>query len=381
MKIIAWYLPQFHTIPENDAWWGEGFTEWTNVKAAKSYHSGQIQPRVPLNDNYYNLLDDEVKRWQVNLAKEYGVYGFAMYHYWFDGKLLLEKPVEQYLANKALDLPFCICWANEHWTNRWIASKESILIEQHYGDEAQWKDHFEYLLPFLRDERYIRVDGKPLVIIYRPELIDRLNDMMDLWQALARGNGLPGLSLAYQGEKWDLSAGIKKDDSRFDLNIEFQPSKVFNAYRHGRHRLLSGIQSILPKRLENSKLVYKLKEAFVRNDESGTAFDFDELWKTVLNTAPVDGKSVPGAFVGWDNSPRKKEQGIFIRNVTPQKFEKYLAAQIRRTRNVYHKDMLFLYAWNEWAEGGYLEPDRQYGYGFLEAIRGALKETGEWPVR
>lgn len=380
MKIIAWYLPQFHEIPENNEWWGKGFTEWVNVKKGKVYHEGQIQPRVPLNKNYYNLLDDDVKKWQVELAKKYGIYGFAMYHYWFDGKLLLEKPVEQYLKNKELDLPFCICWANEHWTNRWIANKESILIEQHYGDKKQWKDHFEYLLPFFKDTRYIKIDGKPLMIIYRPELFDCLNDMMDYWQELALQNGLKGLSLAYQGEKWDLVPNDKKDDSRFEYDIEFQPIKAFNIDRHGRHKLLSKMQQLVPEKFQQSRIYYVLKERFARNDEkNGLRYDFDELWKRVLKMEPISKKSVPGAFVGWDNSPRKKENGVYIVNTSPEKLKKYLVQQIYRAKNIYHKDMIFMYAWNEWAEGGYLEPDELFKYGMLEAVRDALLETNEWP--
>lgn len=151
MKVIAFYLPQFHEIPENNEWWGKGFTEWVNVKKAKPLYRGQNQPRVPLQRNYYNLEDVSVQEWQVELAKKYGVYGFCMYHYWFNGHLLLEKPVEQYLKNNKLDLPFCLCWANENWTNVWAAGGNKILISQTYGDKNEWKKHFDYFLPFFKD--------------------------------------------------------------------------------------------------------------------------------------------------------------------------------------------------------------------------------------
>ena len=160
MKIIAFYLPQFHNIPENDEWWGDGFTEWTNVKKAKPLYEGHMQPRVPLGGNYYNLLDDNVKIWQADLAKKYGVYGFCYYHYWFNGKMLLEKPMEQMLANKEVDIPFCICWANEPWTKAWVGDERKLLIAQEYGQEEEWKQHFMYLLPFFKDERYITKNGK-----------------------------------------------------------------------------------------------------------------------------------------------------------------------------------------------------------------------------
>ena len=171
MKIIAFYLPQFHNIPENDEWWGNGFTEWTNVKKAKPIFEGHQQPKVPLNNNYYNLLDDNVKVWQADLAKKYGVYGFCYYHYWFNGKMLLEKPMEQMLENKEVDIPFCISWANEPWTKAWVGDEKKMLIAQEYGQEEEWKEHFMYLLPFFKDERYIKKDGKPFFIFYRPDIV------------------------------------------------------------------------------------------------------------------------------------------------------------------------------------------------------------------
>ncbi|RRQ78488.1 glycoside hydrolase family 99-like domain-containing protein, partial [Enterococcus faecium] len=198
MRVIAFYLPQFHEIPENNEWWGEGFTEWTNVKTARPLYSGHYQPREPINDNYYDLLNDDVKEWQVSIAKKNGIYGFCFYHYWFDGKMLLEKPVEQFLKNKNLDINFCLSWANEPWTKAWVSKNDSILIEQNYGNEENWEKHFDYLLPFFKDSRYICNDGKPLFVIYRPEQIGCLNEMLDYWQILAKKNGLAGIDFAYQ---------------------------------------------------------------------------------------------------------------------------------------------------------------------------------------
>ena len=378
MKIIAWYLSQFHEIPENNEWWGEGFTEWTNVKKAKKYHEGQYQPRVPLNNNYYNLLDDDVKKWQVELAKKHGVYGFCMYHYWFDGKLLLEKPVEQYLANKELDLPFCLCWANEHWTTQWKEDKYKILIEQRYGGKKEWKEHFDYLLPFFKDERYIKVDNKPFVIIFKPEFIEDINEMMDYWQELAKENGLPGLTLAYQGFGIDYKK--KKDDSRFQYNIENQPSAAFTDSRRKHYKGLRKIEDLLPGYVVNSKLLFGVKRFFVKSvSKKEQIYDYDAVWTSILERKPSSEKSVPGAFVDWDNSPRKEERGVFIRNVSPEKFKHYLKQQIIHARDVYKKDMMFMFAWNEWCEGGYLEPDEKHGHGYLEAIRDALMECDEFP--
>lgn len=377
MKIIAFYLPQFHNIPENDEWWGDGFTEWTNVKKAKPIFEGHDQPRVPLNNNYYNLLDDDVKIWQAELAKKYGIYGFCYYHYWFDGKLLLEKPMEQMLKNKKIDIPFCVCWANEPWTRAWVGEKKTIL-PQRYGEKKEWKEHFEYLLPFFKDERYIKEEGKPLVVIYRPEIINVLNEMLDYWNELAVEAGFPGLKYAYQANGMDMESKEKRNDSRFDYDIEFQPSYAFTKLNQNTLPLLRKIKRKV------SHFVEEHTGATLRFIGSGkiaslNRVDYDEAWKTILNTKPESEINVPGAFVDWDNTPRHGERGRVYMNYSPEKFKKYLSAQIKRAKDVYHKDMIFMYAWNEWAEGGYLEPDESRGYANLEAIRDALKENNEFP--
>ena len=241
MKIIAFYLPQFHNIPENDEWWGDGFTEWVNVKKSKPLYEGHYQPRIPLNNNYYNLLDDDVKKWQVDLAKKYGVYGFCYYHYWFSGHMLLEKPMEQMLMNKEIDLPFCICWANEPWTKAWVGDAKKVLIPQNYGREKEWKEHFDYLLPFLRDPRYITVGDKPLLVLYRPEIVGCLNEMLDYWNKLAIESGFKhGICFAYQNIDFDMIKG--KDDSRFDYNIEFEPLYAYRDMFANQHKYLKAIR-------------------------------------------------------------------------------------------------------------------------------------------
>ena len=168
MKIIAFYLPQFHCFPENDAWWGTGFTEWNNVRSAQPLFKNHNQPRVPLDNNYYDLTETENLRWQAHLAQKYGVYGFCYYHYWFNGKLLMEKPMEQMLSDKEIQLPFCICWANENWTKAWAKRSKEVLIAQNYENKEDWKKHFEYLEKFFKDKRYIKCNGKPLLVICRP---------------------------------------------------------------------------------------------------------------------------------------------------------------------------------------------------------------------
>ncbi len=374
MKIIAFYLPQFHDIPENDQWWGKGFTEWVNVKNAKPVYEGHEQPRVPLNKNYYNLLDDEVKVWQANLAKSYGIYGFCYYHYWFNGKLLLEKPMEQMLKNPKVDIPFCICWANEPWTRAWVGEKK-VLITQEYGEKREWIEHFNYLLPFFKDNRYIKNDNKPFVVIYRPEIIECLNEMLECWTRLARENGFQGIDFAYQNIAFDLEKN--KDDHMFNYNIEFQPHYAFYDLNENKHKVVRGLKRKLSNFLEK-KFGFNLK--FVGDGKLvENRVDYDLAWRAVLDRKPDSEKNIPGAFVGWDNTPRHGKKGRVYVGDTPEKFQKYLTVQIKRTREIYHKDMMFMYAWNEWAEGGYLEPDERYGYRNLEAIKNALEANNEFP--
>lgn len=375
MKTIAFYLPQFHEIPENNEWWGEGFTEWTNMKKAKPLFEGHDQPKVPLNNNYYNLLDPSVQVWQAKLAKKYGIYGFCYYHYWFNGKLLLEKPMEAMLLNPEVDLPFCICWANEPWTKAWVGEKK-VLIPQVYGSKENWEEHFNYLLPFLKDNRYICIDGKPLFVIYRPEAIPQLNEMLDCWTDLAVKNGFKGISFAYQNIDFDLISN--KDDSRFDYNIEFQPLYAEHEASKNTHKYLKLIRRKVARAVEQA-LGFDLMRYGQGFFNKGIIKDYDKMWQIILSMKPDSPKNVPGAFVNWDNTPRKGEKGSVFWKSTPQKFERYFSEQIRRTKTIYKKDMIFIFAWNEWAEGGYLEPDEEYRYGYLEAIKNALEENDEFP--
>lgn len=382
MKIIAFYLPQFHEIPENNEWWGEGFTEWTNVKKAKPLFEGHYQPRIPLNNNYYNLLDNNTLRWQVNLAKEYGISGFCFYHYWFDGHMLLEKPVENYLSDKSLDLPFCICWANEDWTNAWSGKSDKVLITQNYGNADEWERHFNYLLPFLKDDRYIKIDNKPLLIIYRPEIIPCLEEMIDNFRELAVKSGLNGLSIAYQHVHFDLIPDA--DQSMFDYNIEYQPSYALASYSEqmGNKHVFSTKAKKLLKAILNKipygNVLQKLYTKIRRSMGQVIRLQYNEIWDKVIERKPKDEKCIPGAFVDWDNTPRKGNYGLVFQGATPSIFKDYLKKQIIRAKSIYKKDYIFLFAWNEWAEGGYLEPDEKYGYGYLNAIKEALIETDEF---
>lgn len=371
IKTIAFYLPQFHCIPENDAWWGKGFTEWVNVKKAISLFDNHNQPRVPLDNNYYDLSDVDVMGWQAKIAKEHGVYGFCFYHYWFGGKKLLEKPVENYLKDTSIDFPFCISWANEHWTNQWISAKSNVLIEQNYGNEDDWEEHFNYLLPYFKDERYIKRKGKPVIIIYRPELIEKRKEMIEFWRKLAIKNGLSGLCV--MGQRVDVILNSPNTDvSMFNHFIEYQPSTVFVTNKRNNKMItkLKQIKRSIDYKLEKYLPNFKLPST---NSKNGlTILDYDTIWKSILDLKPIATNCIPCAFVDWDNTPRKGDRGIVVHNANPTLFEKYFKLLIQKTRNEYKEDMVFIFAWNEWAEGGYLEPDEKNGYGYLEAIKRSL---------
>lgn len=374
MRVIAFYLPQFHSIPENDEWWGKGFTEWTNVKAAKPLFDGHDQPKEPLDGNYYNLLDNSTIKWQIDLAKKYGVYGFCFYHYWFDGHMLLQKPMENMLNDPELNIPYCISWANENWTNAWKANGDvRTLIQQTYGKEDEWKRHFDYLLPFFKDPNYILEDNKPFFVIYRPEIIPCLNEMLDYWNELAKQNGFDGMVFAYQQLSYHILEG--RDESRFKYNIEYQPGyarydiqmnqesktgQIAFKFRNTVRKIVSGI---------DKKIGTNISAKLTRNTLQ--IENYDSLCNEIVNRKPDSEKAIPGMFVGWDNTPRRGKTGRVCIGSTPEKFAKYMKLQVKNAEENYHKDMIFVFAWNEWAEGGYLEPDETNRYGYLEGIKSA----------
>lgn len=373
MKILAYYLPQFHEIPENNEWWGKGFTEWTNVKKAAPLFPGHNMPRKPLNGNYYNLLEDDVKKWQVELARKYGIYGFCMYHYWFNGHMLLEKPVNQYLENKSLNLPFCLSWANEYWTNGWVSAENKILMAHDNTDEKDWVAHFQYFLPFFKDDRYIKIDGKPLLIIYFPDILQRYDEMIACWKKMAQENGFPGLEVLYQKAMTHFNKAV--DKTCFDGGIEFQPGYYEEKEKSGIHRQLETLRFRIV-----SAIKLKLGISFKKSENHKEVhYSYDEAWEAILALHPDNDKMYPGAFVDWDNTPRKGVRGSLYDEVSPKKFKTYLSAQIKNAREKYKKDYLFIFAWNEWAESGYLEPDEKNGYAYLEAVRDALNENDEFP--
>lgn len=349
IKTIAMYLPQFHEVPENNGWWGEGFTEWTAVRGAKRLYEGHDQPRIPQNGNYYNLLEKDTMLWQSGLMKKYSIDGICMYHYWFkEGKRILEKPAENLLKWTDIDMPFCFCWANVTWARSWSkfqnknvwadiyedkagANPEGILLEQKYGREQQWKAHFEYLVPFFRDERYIKIEGKPVFLIHKPEDIYCLAEMMDYWKKLALENGLTGIYVI----------GLKRDEkgtSFTDAELYHQPTRSIKSNRFLSMNTYNGVR----------------------------VWDYDTIWKEILEDDASE-KTFFEGFVGYDDTPRRGLAGNVIEHATPEKFTYYLAELMAKSE-AYGKEIVFLNAWNEWGEGMHLEPDEKHGEDYLRAI-------------
>ena len=374
MKVIPLYLPQFHTIPENYKWWGKGFTEWVNVKNAKPLFEGHNQPRVPLNDNYYNLSNIETLKWQCKLARDYGIYGFCMYHYWFNGHLLLEKPMEMLLAHPEIDIHYCISWANHDWTDGWKASDRApkILIAHNFDDENDWVAHFNYMLPFFKDSRYISENNKPFMVIYIPNLIRKLDKMLDLWTQMAKDAGFDGLTYIYQSAS--SSFDNSWDRSRFAYGVEMNPGYVNMYFKTGRN--LSAFPRIM-KYSHEIKRIFGIRRSLSLKQKAKEVKreNYDEMWEKILCLRPLpEGpKMIPCAVTDWDNTPRHRMNGTVYDGVTTEKFKNYFKRLVENSKAYYDTDMIFVFAWNEWAEGGYLEPDQKYGFGFLESIRDALE--------
>lgn len=352
VRAIAFYLPQFHRIPENDRWWGEGFTEWTNVRRAKPLFPGHEQPRVPGPLGYYDLTDPRVAEAQSALARSHGVHGFCYYFYWFNGKRLLERPLEAMAARGAPDFPFCVCWANENWTRRWDGLDRDVLMEQRY-DLDDSERLFDEFVRLFRDPRYIRVGGRPLLLVYKTTLIPHLRETVDRWRrrsALA-GTGDPYLVSCETGGHEDaLAAG-------FDALVEFPP------HRH-RAIWLNGVVAGLDPAFEGVLTSYRSQviQSLQRNVGDG-----ERLIRCV--------------FPSWDNTARQPARGTVFLGSSPELFGYWAEAMVRDTRRRLAGDerLMFVNAWNEWAEGCCLEPDARYGAQYLEALRAGL-ERGAGPA-
>lgn len=348
IKTLCMYLPQFHKVAENEEWWGEGFTEWTAVRGAESLFEGHKQPIKPLNENYYDLLEKGIVEWQSELMKKYGIDGQCFYHYYFkDGRRILEKPAENLLQWEDIDMPFCFCWANGSWTRTWSnlkgnswASKfenknnikdDGLLIEQRYGREDEWKAHFDYLLPFFRDERYIRVNDSPIFLIYSPRAIPCLPQMVDYWNELAVEQNIPGI--------YFIGMNSKKHICGMNAMILHAPHMAWRL-----DNPIGGIHRI----------------------------DYDDMWKNIREAKPIDGcRTYYCGVPNVDNTPRMgRYGGVLFKNFTIDKFYKGMCDIYKKSIEE-GNEFVFVNSWNEWGEGMQIEPDEEYGYAKLEAIHKA----------
>ena len=377
-RIIGLYLPQYHPIPENDEWWGKGFTEWINVAKARPQFRGHYQPRIPADLGFYDLRVPEVREQQADLAREAGLEGFCYYHYWFgNGKQLLERPFNEVLASGKPTLPFCLCWANHDWTNKtWTKGtslrRDSMIMKMEYSMDDH-RQHFMALLPAFRDQRYITVDGKPLFAVWAPNDIPQVEQFIELWQQMARDNGLPGIHfVGYTPNASGRSVSGKKlslwatDESAQHYNILL--NKGFDAV------MSSGLfraQSVCQGKLR--MLAYYLaKNTFLpasnRTDYAKTMKHYyvpEDAWENVY----------PTLLPQWDRTPRAGARTNPLTNSTPEKFQKTVEEALALVRNKQPEhQILFLKAWNEWGEGNYVEPDQKYGHGYIQAIRQAIEK-------
>ncbi len=356
-KLLAFLLPQFHAIPENDAWWGEGFTEWTNVRKALSLFPGHRQPRVPLNARYYNLLDENCRKWQADLARAHGIHGFCYYHYWFAGRRLLERPLNAVLELKKPDFPFCLAWANEPWTRIWDGSENEVLMPQGYGGRSDWEAHFRTLEKAFHDPRYIRVNGCPVILIYRSASIVDCADMLDCWRTMAVNSGLGGLHVVSM-----LTAfGADPRSSLFDAFSEFEPF-------HTRDHL--PFSAKVYEKAANVACRFAWK-ATGTGPYAPRSLDYRRIWRE-LSKRPLPANHYAGAFVDWDNSPRKNLQtSLVMRNFDLATFRSGFEALYRKA-SMASSEFVFINAWNEWGEGTYLEPDQENGTAILEIIKSVV---------
>lgn len=368
-KVVAFYLPQYHPIPENDKAYGKNFTEWVNVKKALPLFENHNQPRIPLENNYYSLLDENTMIEQSKLAKSYGIYGFCYYHYWFkNGKKLLEKPLEMMLNTKEIDIPFMLCWANENWTKHWDGGNNEIIVEQDYGDYDDLINHIDYLCRFFRDKRYIKIDDKPVLVIYKPEIIPNLKKIVDIIKKRVIENGLPGIVLISQYPDYYFS---NRNNDYFDYHIQFQPKFIQDYEVEEKNLIRRKIKHFMLSHNMNQIYQVLLKKYQSKKKKALIHRDYCEDWKKIIDFQVTDEKLMAGAFVDWDNTPRNKN-GLVYDNVNPQLFERFFSSLVKKVNEEYSTEFIFINAWNEWAEGAYLEADEKNQYGYLEAIKRVL---------
>lgn len=372
-KVVAMYLPQYHEIPENNEFWGQGFTDWVSVRKAEPLFNKHVQPKVPLRRNYYDLSKVEILRWQAKVAKEYGVYGFCFYHYWFENsKTVLETPARNLLEHRDIDVSFCFAWDNTSWVrswskfdgNAWAPKYENrevddlgreYLLKLDYGQEEEWERHFEFLLPYFKDDRYIKKDGKPVFIFFSTFGKEQLVEMEKCWRKLAINHGFPGIYLISRCDPI-----IRK--KLMDAEFMYQPITSGWQRKQAMFKYIHKIFNV--KSLKQQPIIQH----------------YDKVWKHILFDARRYRKNnvYVGGFVNYDDTPRRGVSGRVIIGGTPEKF-KYYFNKLYDICSRSGKDFLFITAWNEWGEGAYLEPDEDSQYGYLDAIYQVLKRKNGLP--
>lgn len=351
VKAIAFYLPQFHPIPENDEWWGPGFTEWTNVAQAKPLFPGHYQPHIPGELGFYDLRLPEVREAQAKLAREYGIYGFCYYYYWFAGRKILERPLQEVLESGKPDFPFCICWANENWSRRWDGSENDLLLKQEHSPENDAK-FIHDVIPFLHDKRYIRVDGKPILLVYRLSLLPHPKQTAAIWRKICSDAGLGEIYLCAVASFGYTNPYV----DGFDASVQFPPHDA---------RVANSVNSMIKG---------------LPQDYTGVVYDYEEVVFNELQREVSSHKIFRGVMCNWDNTARKNKAANIFLNSTPESYEIWLRGAVDYTHAYLpeRERVLFINAWNEWAEGTHLEPDRKFGRRYLEATQRALQKKSGW---
>jgi lipopolysaccharide biosynthesis protein len=376
IRSIAIYLPQFHPIPENNEWWGNGFTEWTNVVRAQPRFQGHYQPHFPANLGFYDLRLEEARLAQEAIAKIFGIYGFCYYHYWFNGKRLLNEPIDRKLKNPKEDLPFMLCWANENWTRAWDGGESEILLEQKYS-QSDDIEHIKFLIPLFKDERYIKVNGKPVFIIYKPSLFPSISNTINIFREEALKHGIELYMCRF--ERWNGWTGEGFDGVGFDAAIEFQPlSKSLNEFIKNNKNKKSLIYKLVDTDFYKNQIKKISRKNIYDNIIDYSQFiDFDIIkYKKKENNY----KLYPGVSPMWDNSSRRINQNALIfKNSTPEKFYYWVSNKLKNFKPFSQdENFLFINAWNEWAEGNHLEPCLKWGTKYLEMLKLALDENNSY---
>jgi lipopolysaccharide biosynthesis protein len=356
IRAIAFYLPQFHPIPENDNWWGTGFTEWTNVTKAKPLFKNHKQPNLPSDLGFYDLRLAKTRQQQTELAKNYGIEGFCYWHYWFgNGKRILERPFNEVLNTKEPDFPFCLAWANESWTGIWHGMDHKVLMEQTYPGEDDDTNHFYQILPAFKDERYIKINKKPIFLVYRPHKHPRPAQFISLWRNLAKKEGLEGIHfIGVDEQKSCLEYG-------FDGTVPNSPTPILEKFRDPIFfRIIQKLTSI------------NIKNTYRKFKGLPNMFSYQKFVELSPNH-PLNINEYPVILPGWDNTPRSHKNGLILLNSNPVLFEKLVTKAIKQViEKPYEERLVFIKSWNEWAEGNIMEPNQFYGHGYLQAFKNAI---------